>query len=257
MSKSAKEKLTQSKLLLDKNPYVKALYTKYKNWTLDEEEVLTFKGRWRQDVFQTKEDTALDVEIGPGNGEHFAFLAERQPQRYCLAVELKYKPIIQTARRIKAKKLFNGKVIRYNARLIDQVFSFNEINNVYIHFPDPWPKKRHHKHRLINSDFLQKLYNIQRAGSFVEIKTDGLSYFKEMEILFKDSLYRLQSYSQNLHEQGISPAGAGGDADSLTDKVYKKDSQPKENQFPVMTFFEQIFARKKQPVYYAKYIKRS
>ena len=239
MSKGAQHTLAHSKSLKDKNTYVEAMYTAYKGWVLDEVEALEYKGRWRQEVFKyvrhayesrnpVVDDKALDVEIGPGNGEHFAYLAGNHPDRLCLAIELKYKPIIQIARRIKTRQLNNARVIRYNACLIDQIFSLHEINNVYIHFPDPWPKKRHHKHRLISKEFLQKLCSVQKKNSFVEIKTDDEAYFTEMRELFKVSPYKLVECDENIHKQ--------------------------KNKISFLTFFERIFVQKNQPVYYAKYL---
>ena len=263
MSKGAQHTLVHSPSLKDKNIYVKAMYTTYKDWVLDEEDALSFKGQCRKTIFKnichsrvrgnpatqadyhlSKEghsrvrgnpavgDTALDVEIGPGNGEHFAYLAENHPDKFYLAIELKYKPIIQTARRLKTKQLNNAKVIRYNACLINNIFAANEIDNVYIYFPDPWPKKRHHKHRLINKEFLQRLHNVQKTGSFVEIKTDDRAYFTEMQVLFKASSYKLAACDENIHKH--------------------KEDQKNKSYF--MTFFERIFVRKNQPVYYAKYL---
>ena len=228
MSKGAQHTLAHSKSLINKNTYVKAMYTTYKNWVLDEEEALSFKEQWKEKVFQSLTEKALDVEIGSGNGEHFAYLAENYPDRLFLAIELKYKPIIQTVRRLKTRQLNNAKVIRYNACLIDRIFASNEINNVYIYFPDPWPKKRHHKHRLINKEFLERLYSVQKKNCFVKIKTDDKAYFTEIQELFKNSSYQLVECSENMHKQ--------------------------KNKISFMTFFERIFVRKNQPVYYAKYL---
>ena len=243
MSKGAQHTLTHSKSLKDKNTYVEAMYTTYKGLVLDEEEALSFKGKWRQEVFQSSSNEILDVEIGPGNGEHFAYLAKNQPDRLCLAIELKYKPIIQTARQLKAKQLHNARVIRYNACLIDQIFSSDEINNVYIYFPDPWPKKRHHKHRLISKEFLQKLYSVQKLGCFVEVKTDDKAYFTEIQKLFKASAYKLIECDENMHRhKGLYN----------NEKIGQSEDR-KKNKIFFMTFFERIFVQKNQPVYYAKY----
>ncbi len=255
MSKGAQHTLAHSKSLKDKNTYVEAMYTTYKGLVLDEEEALSFKGQWREEVFQSSSleksprdfssfqhpssptcasrnpvvnDKALDVEIGSGNGEHFAYLAENSPDRLYLAIELKYKPIIQTARQLKFRQLHNARVIRYNACLVDQIFSADEINNVYIYFPDPWPKKRHHKHRLINEKFLERLYSVQKKNCFVEIKTDDKAYFTEMQELFNTSSYQLIKCDENMHRQ--------------------------KNKISFMTFFERIFVQKNQPVYYARYL---
>lgn len=234
MSKGAQKKLIQSKALRHPSSYVKALYNnKYKSLVFDETDCLMFKGQWRKSVFKSPASAKLDLEIGPGSGAFFAHLTANNPDRLFIAVELKYKPLIQSIRRIRNNDYLNARAIRYNARLLEDVFALEELNNVYIYFPDPWPKKRHHKHRLIKPDFVNKLYQLQRKSSFVEIKTDHQSYYMEMQSIFKGSPYCLSGYSYNL----------------------QKDAHLNENNF--ITPFEKIFIRKNLPIYYAKYIKTS
>ena len=93
-----------------KNPnrYIKALYHEYKEQTFDEMSALSFKGKWR-DVFLPPVKGALHLEIGPGNGKHFAQLCHRKKTEGFLALELRYKAIIQTARRVKKPGEFQWK----------------------------------------------------------------------------------------------------------------------------------------------------
>ncbi len=207
------------------------MYDQYKAFVFDEEDSLLFKGQWRKKVFNSSLDSQMDLEIGPGSGGFFSYMAEIKPERLFLAIELKYKPLIQTARKVKNKNGLNAKVIRYNARMLKDLFAKEELNNIYIHFPDPWPKKRHHKHRLIKPEFVQTLYKLQRKNSFVEVKTDHEMYFREIYSVFKNSPYKELEYSEDLHKNY-----------SLNEKNF-------------ITPFEKIFIRKNQPIYYLKQIK--
>ena len=242
MSKGAQTQLIASKTLTKTNPYVKAIYKDYADYVLDEEDCLLFKSQWRKKWHPPMRDPSmrdqrnlarsipkLHLEIGPGAGDFFVSNALENKNDLFIAIELKYKPLIQTARKIKAKECLNAKVIRYNARMLKDVFALKELDNVYIHFPDPWPKKRHHKHRLIKPEFLKELYPLQKKGSFVEVKTDHSLYFKEIKKVFENSSYKEEVCSEDLHK-----------TPHLVDQNF-------------ITAFEKIFIRKNQAIYYLKY----
>ena len=206
------------------------MYNKYSSWVFDEADSLQFKGQWRAQVFNATKNTNLDLEIGPGAGDFFSFIATHNKDRFFIAMELKYKPLIQTTWKIKERNCLNAKTIRYNARMLGDVFASEELNNIYIHFPDPWPKKRHHKHRLIKPDFVKTLYQLQKNKSFIEIKTDHQEYFREIHSIFKNSPYKEVHFSDDLHKSKIPSQG-------------------------FITQFEKIFIRKNQAIHYLKYTK--
>ncbi len=234
MSRGAQKTLSVSKKLRPFNMYVEAMYKEYAPQVLDEVAAEQFKGQWKERVFHAPSFTSLDLEIGTGVGEHIAFQAFKQPQRLFIGMELKYKPLVKTARRLKKQNSSNAKVIRHNGRLIHRLFQKHELAHVYIHFPDPWPKTKHQKHRLIHPEFVKNLYYLQQPGSIVEIKTDSLPYLEHIKKSFKTTTYCLKNASQvNYHAKTLS-----------TD----------EN---ITTAFERIFIKKKAPVYYLKYQKPS
>lgn len=199
MSKGAQTRLSLTKNILNPTEYVKALADECANWAFNEEEAPSFKGVWREKVFNAFPDTLLNLEIGPGNGLHFSRICQENPTQKFLAVELKYKPLIQTVRRLKKQGLSNGRGLRYNAVLLDHLFKPLELNHIYIHFSDPWPKKRQRKHRLITEDFAKKTYTLQRPGSILEIKTDNQTYLLESKHIFKESGYTVRKYTRNLY----------------------------------------------------------
>jgi tRNA (guanine-N7-)-methyltransferase len=191
-------RLSDTKSMPFPNEYVSALQKDYQGWAYDEIEVLANKGIWRS-LFNADDDSPLDLEIGTGNGTHFSHYLDKHPQRNLIGIELKYKPLIQTIRRAKKLDLKNGKVTRYNASYPQDIFTKNELNNVFIHFPDPWPKKRQKKNRLINTTFLQNLYSLQRPQSLLEFKTDNLDYFEWALGYFKSSAYTILGFTYDLH----------------------------------------------------------
>jgi tRNA (guanine-N7-)-methyltransferase len=206
------------------NPYVELMYTEFKDWSFDEKASKN-KGRWRSAVYKADEKTPLDLEIGTGNGTHFAQLTENYPERLFLGLELKFKTLVQSIRRSLRAGCTNGRMARYRAEGIHELFDKEELNNVYIHFPDPWPKKRHYKNRLIQKPFLNDLYEVMRPGHFVEFKTDDWGYFQWALKFFRQSPFVIQFYTEDLH-----------------------NSLRKDKNF--VTHFESLFLKKKQPIFF-------
>lgn len=83
--------------------------------------------------------------------------------------------------------------------MVHELFAPNEVDNVYIHFPDPWPKKRAFKHRLIQDGFLVELFKVMRPGGFVEFKTDNVDYFDWTLEHVKRSPFRIFRETRDLH----------------------------------------------------------
>ena len=268
MSKGAQTQLIGARSFSHPSSYVQAMYGPYRAWIWDEESAPLLKGFWRKKVFKVPNVIPLDLEIGPGAGDFLHYISQLNPNRLYLSIELKYKPLVQSARKIKQSLCQNARLIRYNARLVRNIFVPEEINNVYIYFPDPWPKKKHHKHRLIKTDFVRNMYLIQREGSFVEIKTDHLAYFEEMREIFTESPYIEQimltdlhkSQNQNVFLQGTALDGfSASKVDKKLENSNKASIEHKEsnklNQDNFITFFEKIFIKQNHPVCYARYMK--
>jgi len=207
------------------NPYVEIMYRDYPQWAFADNAQL-MKGVWREQVFKKESQTPLDLEIGTGNGYHFAHLCKKHPERSFLGMELKYKPLIQTIRRCLREDSANGRLLKCDANDISKLFGEEEIDNVYIHHPDPWPKKRHLKNRLIQPPFLKKLYSAMKPGSQLEFKTDHLGYFQWATEFFKASDFEFLFYTEDLH-----------------------NSSRKDLNF--VTQFESLFIQKNQPIYYS------
>lgn len=192
-------RLAPTRAVPNPTEYVQALDGECADHAYNEERALALRGRWRCDAFKVSNEHALDLEIGTGNGFHFTDLAVRNPKRAIVGIEIKFKPLIQSIRRAIAAGATNCVVARYDASLLDDVFEAGELNNVYIHFPDPWVKKRAWKHRLIQTEFLKTLGTLMRSGTFVDFKTDNLDYFEWAMERFHASAFRLTRETRDLH----------------------------------------------------------
>lgn len=228
MSQSVRKNLNKTTDIKNPNHYVSALYNEFKDWSFDECEGIKLKGQWRKKEFKKPENQLLHLEIGPGNGLHFYQLCEKNPKDSFLSVEIKYKPLIQTIKRVRTANLTNARVIRYNAGLIKNLFSTEEINNVFIHFPDPWPKRRQSKHQLIDEKFAKDLFQIQQPNSLLEFKTDSENYFLKGGKIFLRAGYEVVTSKKNLY--------AGKTRD--------------QNLFQTLSQFELLFVKQNIPVNY-------
>ena len=206
--------------------YVRAINEEFSRWAFNEERVLNLKGRWRKEVFSVGAKTPLDLEIGVGNGYHFAHRGLLEPHRYLVGLELKYKPLIQAIRRALKNGCKNVCVARYHGRFLSHIFEKNEIDNVYIHFPDPWEKPKQNKHRLIQLHFLNELFEIQKPCGFVEFKTDSRDYFDHALQCFEKSSYELSSVTYDLHKSNWASTN-------------------------FVTHFEKIFISQNLPIYHS------
>jgi tRNA (guanine-N7-)-methyltransferase len=181
------------------NPYLLKLRDELKDTYFDYEQAVEFKGKWKKDPFGLPDSTPMDLEIGTGNGFFFAHHCFQNPNRAVVGLEIKYKPLHQTLKRADSLGCTNGRGVRMHASQLDQIFAPNEVDNTYIFFPDPWPKKRHHKNRLIQLDFLHTLFEIQKVGSFLEFKTDNPEYFDWTVEKLKKSPYKIERITYDLH----------------------------------------------------------
>lgn len=137
-----KIQISQTARIPKPNAYIQAMVGEYAQWTLTEVQAPLFKGQWRSQIFNSTPEVELDVEIGTGNGTHFAHHCFRYPDRKVLGFELKFKPLIQSIRRAVLGGSTNGRMVRYHANMLHEIFAPSEVNRIYIHFPDPWTKEK-------------------------------------------------------------------------------------------------------------------
>ena len=225
-------RINLTRLLPRQNAYTLALDNEYRDYAFNEERAPLNKGKWRTEVFKKDSDVPMDVEIGTGAGMHFANRALRYPDRYLVGLELKYKPLIQSIRRAQATGLRNSAICRYHAFNIDLLFDRNEVNNIFIHFPDPWVTPRKPKNRVVNRQILSELYEMQRAGSYLEFKTDSREYFLWSLDEIKETPYKIEYQTLNLYQNG---------------GIYFEQNY--------QTTFEKIFVRQGIEINYIKLIK--
>jgi len=186
------------------NEYTLALNGQYAHVAFDEVRAPHNKGLWRSQVFSVDASMPMDVEVGTGAGHHFAHYTFKNPQRLLVGLEIKYKPLIQTIRRSLVHGCKNAAIARYHAFNIDQLFQPGEVNNIFIHFPDPWVTPRKPKNRFVSEQNLDLLYELQRPGSFIDFKTDSREYHLWAMEEIQRSKYKIVYETQNLHQSEMA-----------------------------------------------------
>ncbi len=129
----------------------------------------------------------LTLEIGFGNGETLFYLAQEHPEHDFIGIEV-YRPgIAHLLSLLKAQPLDNIMVYNEDAVVIlSQCISDKSLDRVLILFPDPWPKKRHHKRRLIQPEFITTLQHKLKPNGILHIVTDWENYAEHIDAVLKD-----------------------------------------------------------------------
>ncbi len=121
------------------------------------------------------------LEIGPGRGDFLFYLAETRPEARIIGVELKSKRYFKLIDRIRKRKLSNVQVIQADGRIVvAEVLEPASISEVHINFPDPWPKNRHIKNRLMGPEFLTNCLRILTKGGTISFITDAAFYAEQV-----------------------------------------------------------------------------
>ena len=130
------------------------------------------------------------LEIGFGMGETTAAIAEAHPESDYLGIEVHTPGVGALLRRIEFLGLTNVRVIQHDAvEVVDRMIAPGAIDGVHVFFPDPWPKKRHHKRRLLQPEFVRRLATRMKPSAYLHAATDWEDYATQMlEVLSAEPL---------------------------------------------------------------------
>lgn len=135
-----------------------------------------------------KEFETYFLELGSGWGEVAISMALKRPNTGFVLMEKKFDRIRHTMRAIERNKLENVKILCVNFNwFLEDVFEENVFSEILLNFPDPWPKKRHHKKRTMNPKFLHSLETLLPIGGKFSFATDYGPYARKAIRLFRDS----------------------------------------------------------------------
>ncbi|CAL65109.1 tRNA (guanosine(46)-N7)-methyltransferase TrmB [Christiangramia forsetii] len=191
--------------------------------------VFELKGKWSENFF--KNDHPIVLELGCGKGEYTVELARKNPDKNFIGIDIKGARFWRGAKTALEEGLDNVAFIRTQIELIEYVFATNEVSEIWITFPDPQIKYKRTKHRLTNTDFLQRYKNVLKQDGIMHLKTD--SEF-------------MHGYTLGLlHGEGHEILYAHHD-------IYKNEYSPKEVT-GIQTFYENQYLENGKPITYIRF----
>ncbi len=130
-------------------------------------------------ISKAKNYNQICLEIGFGSGEHLLFQAENNPDNLYLASEVFYNSICATTLKIYNKKISNIRIFDGDARYLLEALKFlnkNILSKIFLLFPDPWPKERHQKRRLVNQETINLFHSALSDNGIVRVASDHPIY---------------------------------------------------------------------------------
>lgn len=186
------------------------------------------KGKWAAGHFRNSHPIIL--ELGCGKGEYTVGLATVFPEKNFIGVDIKGARIWTGAKKAQEEKMTNVAFIRTRIEFINSFFGQDEVDEIWLTFPDPQLKKRRNKKRLTAPRFLNSYRGFLRDHGSIHLKTDNpVLYHYTLELVKQNSL-NLVYATDDLY--------GSGDSDSI---------------FGIQTFYEKQFIDEGRQIYYLKF----
>lgn len=199
------------------------------------------KGSWNKDIF--KNDNPVVLELGCGKGEYSIGLATRFPFNNYIGIDIKGARMWRGAKTANEQKLSNVAFLRTRIEFINSFFSTDEVDEIWITFPDPHPGGRNSNKRLTSPRFLNTYRLFLKNMGLIHLKTDNTELYKYTKsIVFNNNLQTIFATS-DLYSENVSDENKSNSV--LPRPKHRKDSGAK-NLFPddilsIRTHYENIF----------------
>lgn len=139
----------------------------------------------------------LEVDLGCGDGSFLVALAKQNPQRNFLGLERLLGRVRSACRKITHENLGNARMLRIeNSYAVAHLLPPNSVSVFYLLFPDPWPKRRHQRRRIVTEEFIEAIHRALAPNGWFVIATDQREYFDE-----------IQRRSREMHKFSEEPIG--------------------------------------------------
>lgn len=157
------------------------------------------KGLWCRDVFGN--DKALILELGCGKGEYTVGLARKYPDKNFMGLDIKGARIWSGAKTAHEEGLTNVAFLRTRIDFVNSFFARDEVDEIWITFPDPQEKKKRQKKRLPGAHFLNRYREFLKDGGRVHLKTDNLQLFKDTLALLRYNNLEVEQESTDIYSE--------------------------------------------------------
>jgi len=190
---------------------------------------LPLKGKWRTDFF--KNNNPIVLELGCGKGEYSVGLAQRNPNKNFIGIDIKGARFWRGAKTAIENGIQNVAFLRTQIELIEHCFDADEVDEIWITFPDPQIKYKRTKHRMTNAEFLNNYKKILKPNGLMHLKTD--SEF-------------MHGYTLGLLH------GLGHEVLYANHNVYKNEGAPADVT-SIQTFYESQYLEVNKPITYIQF----
>ena len=168
-------------------------------------------------------DAPLELEIGSGKGTFLVQQASALPTVNYLGIEYAREFWLYAADRLRRHGLRNVRLLHYDAKVFVRWYAAEgAFRQVHIYFPDPWPKARHHKRRLIEADFLRECHRVLEPGGRVRIVTDHDDYSAWIE----DHAGSVADLFERLPFERPAGAAEGEVVGTNFERKYRREGRP-------------------------------
>lgn len=178
------------------------------------------KGRWHEEFGN---DQPIHIEIGMGKGQFITQMASAHPDINYIGVEMQVSVISLALDKALETEVPNVRLLHVDGSELTEYFADSEVDQIYLNFSDPWPKKRHEKRRLTSPNFLKVDETILRPQGEIHFKTDN-------QKLFEYSLSSFSKYGMTIQQVWL-------------------DLHSSDYEGNIMTEYEEKFSAKGQPIY--------
>ncbi|MCO6499954.1 MAG: tRNA (guanosine(46)-N7)-methyltransferase TrmB [Vicingus serpentipes] len=192
------------------------------------------KGKWRSEVFMNENPIVL--ELGCGKGEYTVGMGEHFPNKNFIGVDIKGNRIWRGAKTAYENQMKNVYFIRTQIDHILSFFAKNEVDEIWITFPDPQPKDRLERKRLTSPMFIERYQQFLKASGIIHLKTDHEGFFRYTLEEIERCNFKLLESTFNLYEEVIEKL------DPTTQEILS-----------IKTFYEKLFSAKGHSIHYLKF----
>lgn len=187
------------------------------------------KGEWNKQYF--KNEHPITIELACGRGEYTVGLAALFPDRNYIGIDMKGERIWKGSSWAVERNLANVAFLRTHILMIENFFAQNEVDEIWITFPDPRPKKRDIKRRITSPRYLDMYKKFIKPGGYVRLKTDNtLLYQYTLEVLAERKDIEDLQFSNEVYNSALSP-----------------------EVFDIKTKYEMMFAEKGETIKYLRF----
>ena len=159
------------------------------------------KGRWHEDFFHN--DRPIILELGCGRGEYTVALAERNPDKNYIGIDIKGARMWAGAKQAETEGISNVAFLRTNIEMLCRFFAQDEVDEIWITFPDPQMKKV--TKRLTSTYFMERYRQVLRPDGMIHLKTDSPFLYTYTEAMVLENNYPIVVNTNNLYEADASP----------------------------------------------------